>query len=219
MPSVKSLHYKDECATNPQLKKKTQKTQRPQRAFIYIHLVWRRCDAGRDPNGFTCWFRRYPGWLSWFLCLTTAHMSIQVDVPLHPMSQPNNLIQHQCDVYHDYVQDVYTKKCKVALFTGVFVFVFVEFFLCAFSGVECSQMQFFFTSSCDFPHGEERHCNRSKLTLLTPESDLADVWKVWIWSVISLHLSSPSRWRRHIAGSLLTEEGSEYSILQHRYLK
>lgn len=37
-----------------------------------IILSWRWRATGRDPGGFACWFRWFPGWLSWCLCLTTC---------------------------------------------------------------------------------------------------------------------------------------------------
>lgn len=47
--------------------------KRPNRSFIYFHLVRQWCATGRHPGGFTRWLRPCPGWLTRFLCLTPSN--------------------------------------------------------------------------------------------------------------------------------------------------
>lgn len=47
--------------------------KRPNRSFIYFHLVRPWCATGRHPGGFTRWLRPCPGWPTRFLCLTPSN--------------------------------------------------------------------------------------------------------------------------------------------------
>lgn len=47
--------------------------KRPNRSFIYFHLVRQWCATGRHPGGFTRWLRPCPGWPTRFLCLAPSN--------------------------------------------------------------------------------------------------------------------------------------------------
>lgn len=47
--------------------------KRPNRSFIYFHLVRQWCATGRHPDGFTRWLRPCPGWPTRFLCLAPSN--------------------------------------------------------------------------------------------------------------------------------------------------
>lgn len=79
------FHYKALCVTDIQPKKSLPMLRDRSGHLATFILSDNWCATGRHPGGFACRFRWYPGWLSWFLCLTTTQqcrVSIQLDVAL-----------------------------------------------------------------------------------------------------------------------------------------
>lgn len=132
MPSVKSLHYKDEYTTDTQLKKKTQ-NHRDHRGHSSTFIL---SDIGVTPGeiqvnsrvgsggiqggcpGSSAWQQRMrqSSWTSPCTQCCSLIISYSINVTC------TTIMYKMCT----------QKKCKVALFTGVLVFVFVVFSLCIF---------------------------------------------------------------------------------------
>lgn len=129
--------------------------KRPNRSFVYFHLVRRWCATGGHPGGLARWLRQCPGWPTRFLCLIPSSAASAAAVSpagCHPVQlatqagstrRPALLISFSIFVVmctHSCTSRVYTrrgKKCKnsVHITKSHFLLFFYVFFLCASCGI------------------------------------------------------------------------------------
>lgn len=126
--------------------------KRPNRSFIYFHLVRPWCATGRHPGGFTRWLRPCPGWPTRFLCLRTKQRSISSGRQSsrmspsparntgwqHPASCSTNLLQHLHRHMYRFMYKVCTqgkknKSAKTAFTSQSHIILSFVFFNCVFS--------------------------------------------------------------------------------------